>query len=115
LSALYYFIEVNILKIDIRIDDHEKTFTTTFVNGLVYRKFIELSEKGIFTELTLKSREKIVELIVEAFGKQFTADQFWKGIDAREIDIVILQFNNDLRTQTKREGKLNQLPDETLI
>lgn len=96
------------MKIDITIDGHEKTFTTSFVSGLVYRKYIELSEEGKLTDLTLESREKLIELIVESFDKQFTADQFWKGIDARDIDIVILQFNNDLRSQIKREGKLNQ-------
>lgn len=100
------------MKIDITIDGKETTLTTTFVSGLVYRKYIELSEQGMLDDLTLEAREKVVELIVEAFGKQFTADQFWNGLDAREIDVVILQFCNDLRTQTKREGKLNQLPEE---
>lgn len=98
------------MKIDLIIDGHEKTFTTTFVSGLVYRKYVELSEEGLLENLSLVARERLVELIVEAFDKQFTADQFWKGLDAREIDIVIIQFCNDLRTQTKREGKLNQLP-----
>lgn len=100
------------MKIDINIDGHEKTFTTTFVKGLVYRKYIELSEQGLLSNLTLETREKIIELIVEAFNNQFTADQFWNGIDAREIEVVVIQFCNDLRTQTKREGKLNQLPVE---
>ena len=100
------------MKIDIKIDGHEKTFTTTFISGLVYRKYIELSEQGALTNLTLESRDKVVELIVEAFNQQFTTDQFWNGIDAREVELVIIQFCNDLRTQTKREGKLNQLPEE---
>ncbi|HCG4535566.1 TPA: hypothetical protein NJY08_004411 [Salmonella enterica subsp. enterica serovar Typhi str. AG3] len=103
------------MKIDISIDGHEKTFTTTFINGLVYRKYVEISEQGILKDLTLEAREKIIELIIEAFNQQFTADQFWNGIDAREIDLVIIQFCNDLRTQTKREGKLNQLPEETKV
>lgn len=99
------------MKIDITIDGHEKTFTTTFISGLVYRKYVELSEQGLLKDLTLEARDKIVELIVEAFDKQFTADQFWNGIDGRDIDVVIIQFCNDLRTQTKREGKLNELPE----
>lgn len=103
------------MKIDINIDGHEKTFTTTFINGLVYRKYVELSEQGTLKDLTLEARDKVIELIVEAFNQQFTADQFWNGLDAREIDLVIVQFCNDLRTQTKREGKLNQLPEETKI
>lgn len=103
------------MKIDIKIDDHEKTFTTLFIRGLVYRKFVELTENGTLKDLTNEAREKIIELIVEAFSNQFTADQFWNGIDAREIDVVILQFCSDLRTQTKREGKLNQLPEQTKI
>lgn len=100
------------MKLDITIDGKETTLTTPFISGLVYRKYIELSELGMLNDLTLEAREKVVELIVEAFGNKFTADQFWNGIDAREIDVIILQFCNDLRMQTKREGKLNELPEE---
>ena len=103
------------MKIDIKIDGHEKTYTTAYISGLVYRKYVELSEEGILKNLTLEARDKVIELIVEAVNHQFTADQFWNGIDGREIDLVIIQFCNDLRTQTKREGKLNQLPEETKI
>lgn len=98
------------MKIDLVINGHEKTFTTTYISGLVYRKYIELSEEGLLNDMSLEARDKVVELIVESFGKQFTADEFWNGLDAREIDVVIIQFCNDLRRQTKREGKLNQLP-----
>jgi hypothetical protein len=95
------------LKIDINIDDHEKTFTAPFVSGLVYRNYAQLSEEGKLTALTNEGRDKIVELIVEAFGNQFTADQFWKGVDAFEIDNVLINFCMDLQSQNKREGKLN--------
>lgn len=101
------------MKLDITIDGKETTLTTTFVSGLVYRKYIELSEQGMLNNLTLEAREKVVELIVEAFGNKFTANQFWNGVDARDIDVVILNFCDDLRMQTKNEGKLNELREET--
>lgn len=72
------------MKITLRIEGTDKAFTQDFVSGRIFRKTLEMQKllgKGV-DENTL---DTFVDYVVELFGRQFTQDQFYDGIDARVI------------------------------
>ncbi|MCM3411227.1 phage tail assembly chaperone G [Metabacillus litoralis] len=68
-------------KLTLFINKEEKIFTTPFVSGLVWRKFIELKARTKdLQNLTLEELDNFSSLVVLAFDDQFTLDQFYAGI-----------------------------------
>lgn len=93
------------MKINLMIDEKEKTFKADFVPGLVFRKFLELKTKYDLADMEKEAVEETVGLIVTAYNNQFTIDEFWEGIDGREIMPTIADFLNELTTGKAPEGK----------
>lgn len=74
------------MKIVLRIDGVDKEFLTDFIPGRVFRQAVkaqELLKKG--NELTDAELDELVMVVVSTYNKQFTIDQFWDGIDTRDI------------------------------
>lgn len=74
------------MKIVLRIDGVDKEFLTDFIPGRIFRQAVkarELLKKG--NELTDEELDELIMVVVNAYNKQFTIDQFWDGIDARDI------------------------------
>lgn len=72
------------MKITLRIEGADKTFTQDFVSGRMFRKTLEkqkLLQNGV-DETTLDS---MVDYVVELYGGQFTRDQFYDGIRAQQM------------------------------
>jgi len=94
------------MKINLVIGEAEKTFHAPFVKGLVFRQFIKLRKDHDLNDMNEDTMEKIVELIVEAYNGQFTIDEFWNGIDAREVITTIQAFIQELITGgSNKQGK----------
>lgn len=94
------------MKINLFIGEAEKTFRAEFVSGLVFRKFLELRTNHDLNDMNLETIEEVVGLIVQAYNNQFTADEFWTGMDGRKIMPTISGFLKELTTgKESPEGK----------
>jgi hypothetical protein len=71
------------------INGEEKTFTIPFVNGMVWRKFLEIKSKVDMKNLKPEDIDQLVELAVYAFGNRFTGDQFYEGIPHDKVLIRV--------------------------
>lgn len=86
------------MKITLRINGEDKTFTNDFVQGRIFRNALELNKKlKENTEISVDLFDTLVEFVVITFGKQFTVDEFWDGVEAHKLqDEVMRVFNQVL-------------------
>lgn len=91
------------MNITLRIKDEEKTFQADFIPAVVYRKYLEIRKTIDLT--SVEGFDEVVALLVSAYGKQFTIDEFWNGIDARHLDATILDFISEMTGTKKGEKK----------
>ncbi|GAA0313820.1 hypothetical protein GCM10008967_00380 [Bacillus carboniphilus] len=80
------------MNIALRINGEEKIFTTAFIPGLVLRKLAEYQLTMDFRRLSPDETDKLVELVCLSFGNQFTLDEFYNGVDRRELMTEILRI-----------------------
>ncbi len=84
--------------VKLRINRETKTFSQDFISGYMFRRALDLEEKrGEFLKKLLENegnvsaveQEEILNelygFIVEVFDKQFTADEYENGSDARHV------------------------------
>lgn len=100
------------MKITLRVDGKEKTFKNDFVEGIVFRKALELNKKiregGSVAEV--ETYDEYIEFIVFAFGNQFTSEEAWKGLSVTQIQTEPTRVFNEvlglsgLVTQQVEEG-----------
>lgn len=83
------------MKIELLISGEKKEFVCGFIPGRIFRKTIEMQKKlqGEINETVL---DAMVEYVVDLFGKQFTVDQFYDGIDARKMLPTIVKCVNEV-------------------
>lgn len=83
------------MKITLRIEGTDKTFTQEFVSGRMFRKTLEKQKllKGGVDENALDS---MVDYVVELFAAQFTQDQFYDGIRAQVMMDTIIGLVNEV-------------------
>lgn len=77
------------MQITLRFEGTDKTitnkkFTQEFVSGRVFRKTLEM-QKLLRNGIDEDTLDIFVDYVVLLFGKQFTMDEFYDGIDARVI------------------------------
>lgn len=84
------------MKITLRIDGKDKTFSTDFIPGRIFRQAIEISVKVDFRNLKPETLDTLVDFVVDAYNKQFTRDEFYDGIDARNFVTTILDTVNQI-------------------
>lgn len=76
--------------IELFIDGEEKTFTTPFVSGMVWRKYIEWKAKvANLQNLTADELDELAGLVVFAFGNQFSLEDFYNGVPHDQVMIKI--------------------------
>ncbi|MFS0822176.1 phage tail assembly chaperone G [Bacillus sp. 1P02SD] len=85
------------MQITIKIDGKDKTFTNDFVPGRVFRNALLINKKMKGNEeVSAELFDELIEFCVNAFGKQFTVDEFWDGIDARKLDSEVMRIYNEI-------------------
>lgn len=75
--------------IKLLLQGENKTFTTPFVSGLVWRKFIEIRARVDLSLLTPDEVDEMADLVVMAFGDQFTRNDFYEGIPHDRVILTI--------------------------
>lgn len=86
------------MKITLKIDGKDKTFTNDFVPGRIFRNALLINKKmkDGATEISAELFDELIEFCVTAFGNQFTIDEFWDGIDARYLDSEVMRVYNEI-------------------
>ena len=86
------------MKITLRIDKNEKTYTNDFVKARIFRNALKLNKEfkeegsGISVELF----DTLVEFVVTAFGNQFTIDEFWDGVETQNLQSEVMRVFNEV-------------------
>lgn len=84
------------MKITLIINGEPQEFVQSFIPGRVFRRAIQ-AQKLLKEKPDLDTIDFLAETMVEFYGKQFTVDQFYDGIDARvligtflkHVDIIV--------------------------
>lgn len=112
------------MQITLRIGDKEKTFTNDFVRARIYKNSLRLNKelKQSAVDITDPDAfDPLVEFTVTAFNNQFTIDEVWDGLSAKELQSEMTRVFHEvlslggleLTTQSSdsvetEEGKLQQ-------
>lgn len=73
------------------INGENKTFTTPFISGLIWRKFLELKNNVSNPEspFTSDQLDDFSSLVPLAYNNQFTLEQFYEGTPHDKIMVTI--------------------------
>lgn len=86
------------MKVVLRIDGKDKTFTNDFVKGRIFRNAMLLNEKlkNEGAEISVELFDLMIEFVVSAFDNQFTVDDFWDGIEAHKLQSEVMRVYNEI-------------------
>ncbi|ANY76409.1 hypothetical protein BBD41_03140 [Paenibacillus ihbetae] len=92
------------MKIEIRKGDEVKTYVQDFISGRMFRRTIEIQKlfqvneqgKNVIDETHI---DALVAYVVELFGKQFTVDEFYDGVEARSLISTIMSCVQEVAGQ----------------
>lgn len=84
------------LKIELhQTDGSTKTYTQTFVSARMFREAITM-QKLFQEEITETTVDKLVSFVVDVFGKQFTVDEFYDGVESSELMNEVIKAINSV-------------------
>ena len=86
------------MKIVLRIDGEDKTFSNDFVEAIIFRNALKLNKKfsegvDIADESTF---DTIVDFVVSAFGNKFGVDDVWKGLSVQNLQTETMRIYNEV-------------------
>jgi hypothetical protein len=81
------------MQITLRLNGEEKTFTQDFISGRMFRRAIEMQKhfRDGAENLDVNTLDEMVGFVVESYGKQFTIDDFYDGIQSDKLISTIIQ------------------------
>lgn len=82
------------MQITLRVNGENKTYTTDFISARMFRRAIELQKHFKDGNLDENTLDGMVGFVVEVYGKQFTIDQFYDGIQSDKLISTITQTIN---------------------
>jgi len=83
------------MKITLRIDGQNKEFVQEFIPARMFRKTMEIQAK-LGKGFNEKDLDSTVSFMVDVFGNQFTIDQFYDGLDARNLVKTVVGIINEI-------------------
>lgn len=78
----------------IRIDDKE--YTLGKVKARMFRKAVALTDEMNLEKISVKDLDDMVDFVVEAYGNQFTRDDLYDGIEAKDLMEVLSKCITDV-------------------
>lgn len=86
------------MKITLRIDGEDKTFTNDFVKARVFRNALKLNEQMRDEEgnISVDMFDNMIEFVTTVFDKQFTVDEVWDGIRASKLQSEIMRIFSEV-------------------
>lgn len=67
----------------------DKTYVANTVTARFFRKALEINEQTDFNQLKTKDLDKLIDFIVDVYGKQFTRDELYDGLPADKLMSVL--------------------------
>ena len=71
------------MKITLNLQGERKDYTIGHISMLTVRRAMDLQERVDFAHISPAQLDEIVDLVVDAFDRQFTRDEFYRGIPAK--------------------------------
>lgn len=86
------------MKIKLRVEGKEKTYTEDFVKGIVFRRALELNKKVRDATNVGEAEfyDEFVDFLVFAFGNQFTSEDAWNGLNVSQIQSEPTRIFNEV-------------------
>lgn len=103
------------MQITLRMNGEDKTFTQDFISGRMFRRAIELQKhfKDGGAHLDENTLDEMAGFVVEAYGKQFSIDEFYDGIQSNKLIAAVTQtINAVVGRSTKALGVDEQDPNQ---
>jgi hypothetical protein len=88
----------------------EKTYIAPTPKARMVRKAIEMANKTNFSNLSVEEFDNLVSYVVDLYGKQFTIDELYDGLDADNLMPTIMECLNIV--VGKVGAKLEEFPNE---
>ncbi|MER3120796.1 hypothetical protein ABQG71_06290 [Bacillus altitudinis] len=82
------------MKITLEINGENKVFEMPTVKTRLLRKALELQSENDLEKMTVGTLDKLVEFTAVAFGKQFTADDLYDGLEADKLNDTLTDVMN---------------------
>jgi len=100
------------MKLTLKIEGKEKNFTTPFISGRMLRKTLEFQKTNDLTDINAELLDKMVDYVVDLFGKQFTQDEFYDGLEAGKMISTITSCLNEVIYGASKATEGLQDPNE---
>lgn len=84
------------MKLTLKINGQNKTFTQNFISGRMFRRTLEIAKPLQSGNVDVDTLDTIVDYVVELFGKQFTRDEFYDGIEAGQLIPTVVDCINQV-------------------
>lgn len=102
------------MQITLRINGEDKTFTTDFISGRMFRRSIEMQKHfKSGADLDEQTLDEMAGFVVDAYGKQFTLDQFYDGIPSDQLISTITKTINAVVGRVGRAAGGNNDPNQS--
>ncbi|AFK87416.1 MULTISPECIES: phage tail assembly chaperone G [Thermoanaerobacterium] len=88
---------------------NNKTYIAPATKARVVRKAIEITEKINFNEIKTKDLDNLIDYVVELFGRQFTIDDVYDGLEANKLIPTIMDCIKGVVGEVG--AKLEQFPN----
>jgi hypothetical protein len=99
------------MKITLKIDGKDKTFTAPFISGRTLKETLEFQENLEKSAMASTILDDMVNFLVKLFGSQFTSDQYYDGIDYSKFYSTIGDCINEILGRTNKATEALQDPN----
>ncbi len=100
------------VELTLKMGDKERTFTAPFISARMLRRTIEIGQQVDQSNIKPEDVDRMVDYIVELFGKQFTRDDVYDGLEARKLIPTIMaciqEVTGQLSEATEPLAKKNE-------
>jgi len=79
---------------EIKLND--KTYVAVAVKARMFRKAIEINEKIDFANLEAKDLDALVDFVVDVYGKKFSRDELYDGLDGDKFMSTLSESINGI-------------------
>lgn len=84
------------MDITLKLDNKDKTFTTSFISARMLRRTIEVSQGVNFDNISPEELDKLIDYVVELFANQFTRDNVYDGLSSKDLIPTITRCINEV-------------------
>lgn len=97
------------MELVLKVNNNDRLFIAPFISARMLRKTIEISTRVNLEKPDVSMIDVMVDYIVDLYGKQFTRDEFYDGIEANKLIATLINCINEVTGQLNE--KLEPLKD----